>query len=75
VQALPKKSQQEWAYTLLSSNRGNNMTEQKEWKPTKEWLEWYLAPSVDYRKVYGDAFVWTEQEKQLMLLQKLKEQT
>jgi hypothetical protein len=50
------------------------MNEQKEWKPTKEWLDWYLAPSIDYRKVYGDAFVWTEQEKQLMLLQKLKEQ-
>jgi hypothetical protein len=50
------------------------MIEQKEWKPTKEWLEWYLAPAIDYRKVYGDAFVWTEQEKQLMLLQKLKEQ-
>jgi hypothetical protein len=50
------------------------MTEQKEWKPTKEWLEWYLAPAIDYRKVYGDPFVWTEQEKQLMLLQKLKEQ-
>jgi hypothetical protein len=55
-------------------SKGNNMNEQKEWKPTKEWLDWYLAPSIDYRKVYGDAFVWTEQEKQLMLLQKLKEQ-
>ena len=40
----------------------------------KEWFDWYTSPPIDYRKVYGDAFVWTEQEKQLMLLQKLKEQ-
>jgi len=42
-------------------------------KPNQAWWDWYLAPSIDYREVYGDAFVWTEQEKQLMLLQKLKE--
>jgi hypothetical protein len=39
----------------------------------KEWFDWYLAPPIDYRKVYGDAFVWTEQERQLMVLLKLKE--
>jgi hypothetical protein len=39
----------------------------------KEWFDWYLAPAIDYRKVYGDAFVWTEQERQLMVLLKLKE--
>ena len=41
--------------------------------PTKEWFDWYTSPPIDYRKVYGDAFVWTEQEKQLMVLLKLKE--
>lgn len=38
----------------------------------KEWWDWYLAPPIDYRKVYGDAFVWTPQERQLMALIKEK---
>jgi hypothetical protein len=40
----------------------------------KQWKEWYLSPSIDYRKVYGDAFVWTEQERQLMVLLKLNKE-
>ena len=39
-----------------------------------KWKEWYLAPAIDYRKVYGDPFVWTEQERQLMVLLKLNKQ-
>lgn len=39
----------------------------------KEWWDWYLAPPVDYHKIYGDPFIWTEQEKHLMVLLKLKE--
>ena len=35
-------------------------------KPTDEWFKWYLAPAEDWRKKYGDAFEWTEQEKKLM---------
>ena len=37
-----------------------------------KWKEWYLAPAIDYRKVYGDPFVWTEQERQLMVMLKIK---
>ena len=40
---------------------------------SKDWLAWYLSPPENWNEKYGDAFVWTEQEKQLMLLQKLKE--
>jgi hypothetical protein len=42
-------------------------------RPDQAWWDWYLSPPEDWRKKYGDPFVWTEQEKQLMLLQKLKE--
>jgi len=45
--------------------------DEKEWKPTKEWLDWYLSPPENWNKKYGDAFVWTLQEK--MLMQQLKE--
>lgn len=41
--------------------------------PSKAWFDWYLAPPIDPRKAYGDAFVWTEQEKRLM--QQLKEKS
>jgi hypothetical protein len=40
----------------------------------KQWKEWYLSPPINYREVYGDAFVWTEQERQLMVLLKLSAQ-
>ena len=40
-------------------------------QPSKEWWYWYLAPLIDYKKVYGDAFEWTKQELELMA--KLKE--
>ena len=40
---------------------------------SKDWLAWYLSPPENWNEKYGDAFVWTEQEKQLMVLQKLKE--
>jgi hypothetical protein len=37
----------------------------------QSWWDWYLSPPEDWRKKYGDAFVWTEQEK--MLMQQLKD--
>ena len=37
----------------------------------KEWWGWYLSPPENWNKKYGDAFVWTLQEK--MLMQQLKE--
>ena len=40
-------------------------------RPTKEWWAWYLSPPIDPRKIYGDAFEWTEQEK--ALIQQTKE--
>ena len=40
----------------------------------KQWKEWYLSPPINYKEVYGDAFVWTEQERQLMVLLKLSAQ-
>ena len=40
----------------------------------KQWKEWYLSPPINYRELYGDAFVWTEQERQLMVLLKLSAQ-
>ena len=40
----------------------------------KRWKEWYLSPPINYQEVYGDAFVWTEQERQLMVLLKLNKQ-
>lgn len=38
---------------------------------SEKWLAWYLSPPENWRKKYGDAFVWTAQEKKLM--QQLKE--
>ena len=46
------------------------MDDFKNLPPTKEWWAWYLSPPEDWRKKYGDAFVWTPQEK--MLMQQLK---
>jgi hypothetical protein len=40
-------------------------------KPDQAWWDWYLSAPIDYRKVYGDPFVWTEQDK--MLMQQLNE--
>jgi len=40
----------------------------------KKWFDWYTSAPPDYRKIYGDAFVWTEQEKQLMAILKAREQ-
>ena len=40
----------------------------------KHWKEWSLSPPINYREMYGDAFVWTEQERQLMVLLKLNKQ-
>ena len=40
----------------------------------KQWKDWYLSPPINYREMYGDAFVWTEQERQLMVLLKLNKQ-
>jgi geranylgeranyl pyrophosphate synthase len=31
------------------------MTDKKDLAPTKEWWAWYLSPSIDLRKEYGDA--------------------
>ena len=44
-------------------------------KPTKEWWAWYLAPPVDYRKVYGNALEFDELDRYYQALheQKLKE--
>jgi len=39
---------------------------QKEQEQFRKWFEWYTSPPEDWRKKYGDAFVWTEQEKMLM---------
>ena len=33
---------------------------------SKEWLAWYLSPPENWNEKYGDAFVWTAQEKALM---------
>ena len=38
----------------------------------KSWWDWYLSPPIDYRKVYGEPFKWTAQEK--MLMQELEKQ-
>ena len=48
------------------------MDDETKWTPTKEWWDWYMSPPEDWRKKYGDAFVWTEQEKMLMQLLKEK---
>jgi hypothetical protein len=37
----------------------------------KSWLAWYSSPPENWNEKYGDAFVWTAQEKALM--QQLKE--
>ena len=37
----------------------------------KSWLAWYTSPPENWNEKYGDAFVWTAQEKALM--QQLKE--
>ena len=37
----------------------------------KSWLAWYSSPPENWNEKYGDAFVWTAQEK--ALLQQLKE--
>ena len=37
----------------------------------KSWLAWYSLPPENWNEKYGDAFVWTAQEKALM--QQLKE--
>ena len=44
-------------------------------KPTKEWWAWYLAPPIDYRKVYGNAleFDALDHYYQAIYEQKLKE--
>ena len=39
--------------------------------PCQSWWDWYLSPPENWNEKYGDAFVWTEQEKALM--QQLKE--
>lgn len=50
---------------------GERIVTQEVNKPTKEWWGWYLSPSEDWNKKYGDAFKWTPQEK--ILMQQLKE--
>jgi hypothetical protein len=50
---------------------GERIVTQEVNKPTKEWWGWYLSPSEDWNKKYGDAFEWTPQEK--ILMQQLKE--
>ena len=44
-------------------------------KPTKEWWAWYLAPPIDYRKLYGNALEFDELDRyyQALCEQKLKE--
>ena len=37
----------------------------------KSWLAWYSLPPENWNEKYGDAFVWTAQEK--ALIQQLKE--
>ena len=37
----------------------------------KSWLAWYSSPPENWNEKYGDAFVWTAQEK--ALIQQLKE--
>ena len=39
----------------------------------KSWFAWYTSPPENWNKKYGDAFVWTTQEKALM--QQLKGDT
>jgi hypothetical protein len=46
------------------------MTE-KDKSEFKSWLAWYSSPPENWNEKYGDAFVWTAQEKALM--QQLKE--
>ena len=40
-------------------------------RPCQSWWDWYLSPPENWNEKYGDAFVWTEQEK--VLMQQLKE--
>ena len=47
------------------------MDEKPEPRPDKAWWEWYLSPPENLNEKYGDAFVWTAQEK--MLMKQLKE--
>ena len=44
-------------------------------KPTKEWWDWYLAPPIDPRKVYGNALEFDELDRyyQALYEQKLRE--
>jgi hypothetical protein len=44
-------------------------------KPSKEWWAWYLAPPVDYRKLYGNALEFDELDRyyQALYEKKLKE--
>lgn len=44
--------------------------EKPEPRPCQAWWDWYLSPPEDWRKKYGDAFVWTPEEKMLMQQQK-----
>ena len=32
----------------------------------KSWFAWYTSPPENWNEKYGDAFVWTAQEKALM---------
>jgi len=43
--------------------------------PVKEWLAWYLSPSIDPRKEYGDALEFDSLDRyyQVMYETKLKE--
>jgi hypothetical protein len=34
-------------------------------RPCQAWWDWYLSSPIDYRKVYGDPSVWTEQDTQV----------
>lgn len=40
-------------------------------RPDKSWWDWYTSPPENWNEKYGDAFVWTAQEK--MLMKQLKE--
>jgi len=47
----------------------------KDAKPSKEWWDWYLAPPIDPRKVYGNPLEFDEIDRyyQALYEQKLKE--
>jgi hypothetical protein len=44
----------------------------KDAKPSKEWWDWYLAPPIDPRKVYGNPLEFDELDRYYQALQEQK---